>query len=66
MSDLALDVGVEVYLSSVFLLDSSLRSPSETGAQSDSASALTRGANDSIACLFAFVRWENVSVVGYW
>jgi hypothetical protein len=42
-----------------FLLDSSLISPSETGVQSDSARALTRGANDSIASPFASVRWDT-------
>ena len=31
----------------------------ETGPQSNSASALTRGANDTIAWLFAFVRWNT-------
>ena len=45
------------YSSNIFLLPCSLMSPSETGWQSLSASALTRGANDSIVCLFAFVRW---------
>jgi hypothetical protein len=47
------------YCSSFFLLSRSLTSPSGTGSQSNSASALTRGANDSIACLFAFVRWDT-------
>jgi hypothetical protein len=42
-----------------FLLDSSLISPSETGVQSDSARAFTRGANDSIASPFASVRWDT-------
>ena len=45
------------YCPSFCLRSRSPSSSSETGVQSDSASALTRGANDSIACLFAFVRW---------
>lgn len=47
------------YRSNIFLLNSSLTSPSEIGAQSDSASALTRGTNDSIASLFAVVCWDD-------
>ena len=46
---------VWAYCSSFCLRARSLISPLETGAQSDSASASTRGASDSIACLFAFV-----------
>ena len=46
------------YLPRVFLLDSSLISPLEMGEQSDSERVLTRGANDSIACLFSFIRWH--------
>ena len=42
--------------SSFFLRSRSLSSSLETGLQRDSASALIRGANDSIACLFAFIR----------
>jgi len=37
---------------------------SETGLQSNSASALTRGANDSIASLFAVVRWGAFKCCG--
>ena len=43
--------------SNLFLRSRSLVSSLETGAQSNLASALTRGASDSIACLFALVRW---------
>jgi len=45
------------YRSRTFLLEPSLMSPLGTGVQSDSASALTLGASDSISCVFAFVRW---------
>ena len=48
--------------SSLILLFHSLISPSLTGSQSHSARSLARGANDSIACLFAFVRCGHVSV----
>ena len=57
-SDSVLDIKREQsYRSSAPLLDSSLVSPSGIGARSISESASTRGANDSIDCLFAFVRW---------
>ena len=36
-----------------------MTSPSEAGAQSDSARTLIRGANDSIDCSFAFIRWRS-------
>jgi len=49
---------VRAYRSSFSLLDFSPMSSSEAGAQSRSPSALTRGANDSIACLFTLVRWS--------
>lgn len=48
---------VRAYRSRTCLLDLSLISPSETGAQRDSASVLSLGANDSIARAFAFVCW---------
>lgn len=47
------------HCSSLFLLSRSCKSLSGTGLQSRSLSALTFGANDSIACLFAFVRWRS-------
>ena len=47
---------VWAYCSNFCLRPRSLISPSGTGTQSNSASASTRGASDSIACLFAFVR----------
>ena len=45
----------QAYRSRLFLLDFSLVSPSGAGAQSSSARAFTRGASDSIDCLFAFI-----------
>ena len=44
------------YCSSFCLCSRSLISSLGTGAQRDSASALTRGTSDSIACLFVFIR----------
>ena len=40
------------------LLSPSFKSPSETDVQSEIQRALTLGASDSIACLFALVRWN--------
>ena len=45
------------YRSRVFLLFLSLTSPSEIGGWSNSASAFTRCASDSIVCSFPFIRW---------
>lgn len=56
---------VQAYRSSAFLLDFSLISPSGAGAQSDSASALTRGASDSMDSLFPFICWFTVRIVDY-
>jgi hypothetical protein len=50
---------VQAYCSNFFLLSCSLESPPETGAQSEAERTLTLGANDSIACRFAFVRWNT-------
>ena len=50
---------VSAHCSSLFLLSRSCRSLSGTGLQSRSLSALTLGANDSIARLFAFVRCRS-------
>ena len=50
---------VWVYHSSLFVLSSSLTSPGGIGAESDSESILTLGANDSMACSFTSVRWNN-------
>ena len=47
--------------SSFALLSRSLTSPSLTASQSSSARSLTRGASDSIACSFTFVRCGRVS-----
>ena len=47
---------VWAYCSNLCLRPRSLISPSGTGTQGNSASASTRGASDSIDCLFAFVR----------
>ena len=49
--------------SSLVLLSRSLTSPSRTGSHSLSASSLTRGANNSIVCLFAFVRCGHLSLL---
>ena len=43
------------YRSDFCLRSRSPSSPSETGSRSDSTNALTWGASDTIACLFAFV-----------
>ena len=52
------DIGEQqAYLSRIYLLYFPLVSPSGTGAESNTASALTRGASDSIDCLFAFIFW---------
>ena len=50
--------GVWAYCSSFVLLSCSRESPPGVGVQSEAESALTLGANDSIACVFAFVRWN--------
>lgn len=47
------------YCSSLFLRPRSLVSSLGTGAQSNLISASIRGTNDSIARLFAFVRWDT-------
>ena len=60
-STLACPWRVCAHSSSLILLSPSLTSPWFTGSQSRSASSPTRGANDSIACLFAFVRCGLVS-----
>ena len=49
---------VRTYLSNFFLLSCSSISPSMTDLQSEVESALTLGANDTIASLFAFVLWH--------
>ena len=58
LSDPGRRLGVCAYCSSFVLLSCSLTSPSEVDAQSVAERALTLGANDSIACMFAFVRWN--------
>ena len=55
-SALACPQRVCAHRSSLVLRFFSLASPFLTGSQSRSESSLTRGANDSIACLFSFVR----------
>ena len=49
---------MQAHRPNTFLLDFSWVPCLEIGAESDSASALTRGANDSIASLFAVVRCD--------
>jgi len=48
--------GVWAYRSSLFVLSSSLTSPKEMGAESDSESVLTLGASDSMARPLTSVR----------
>ena len=58
VSAVGLYLGVCAYCSSFVLLSCSLRSPSDVDVQSVAERALTLGAKDSIAWVFAFVRWN--------